>query len=44
MTQANMQGEYIAKQNEEKELKEAARQAFQANTENTNPDDDKPMP
>ena len=44
MTQANMQGEYMAKQNEEKELKDAAFDAFKSNVELPDNTDDKPMP
>ena len=44
MTQANMQGEFMAKQNEEKELKDAAFDAFKSNVVLPNNTDDKPMP
>jgi P-type conjugative transfer protein TrbJ len=44
MTQANMQGEYIAKKNEENTLKDAAFDAFKSNVELPDSTDNKPMP
>ena len=44
MTQANMQGEFMAKQNEEKALKQAATEAYLSDYEKPSNTDDRPMP
>ncbi|RRS31411.1 MAG: hypothetical protein P794_03905 [Epsilonproteobacteria bacterium (ex Lamellibrachia satsuma)] len=44
MTQANMQGEFMAKQNEEKALKQAATEAYLSDYEEPSNADDRPMP
>ena len=44
MTQANMQGEFMAKQNEEKALKQAATEAYLSDYEEPSHTDDRPLP